>query len=109
FSLIVPARHEEEVLEQTLTRLCQMDHPDFEIVVVVGHDDPVTREVAESVSQLHPDLVLVVEDDSDPKNKPKALNTALPHCTGEVTGVFDAEDDVHPHLLSHIDECLTQT
>src|SRR5947207_195853 len=109
FSLIVPARHEEAVLEHTLTRLCEMDHPDFEIVVVVGDDDPATREAAEAVAALHPEHVIVVEDDGEPKNKPKALNTALPYCTGEVTGVFDAEDDVHPRLLAHIDECLTQT
>src|SRR4051794_33450014 len=71
FSLIVPARHEEAVLEQTLTRLCQMDHPDFDVLVVVGDDDPVTREVADRVAELHPEHVRVVEDDSDPKNKPK--------------------------------------
>ena len=35
-------------------------------------------------------------DDNVPKNKPKALNTALPHCRGDVVGVFDAEDEVHP-------------
>src|SRR5437660_7433238 len=92
FSLIVPARHEEAVLEQTLTRLCQMDHPDFELVVVVGDDDPATRAVAEVVAETHPDCVTVVEDASEQKNKPRALNAGLPHCTGEVGGVFDAED-----------------
>src|SRR5947208_12680261 len=25
---------------------------------------------------------------------PRALNAALPHCNGTITGVFDAEDDV---------------
>ena len=34
-----------------------------------------------------------------PKNKPKALNTALPLCRGDIVGVFDAEDEVHPGLL----------
>jgi cellulose synthase/poly-beta-1,6-N-acetylglucosamine synthase-like glycosyltransferase len=109
FSLIVPARHEEAVLEQTLTRLCEMDHPDFEVVVVTGDDDPATRAVAEEVAERYPDRVHVVEDTSPSKNKPRALNTALPLCTGEITGVFDAEDDVHPRLLAHIDECLMQT
>ena len=47
FSLIVPARHEETVLEATLSRLVMSDHPDFEVLVVVGADDPATREVAE--------------------------------------------------------------
>ncbi|MFA7514154.1 MAG: glycosyltransferase, partial [Mycolicibacterium vanbaalenii] len=38
-------------------------------------------------------------DTNIPKNKPKALNTALPTCRGEIVGVFDAEDEVHPRLL----------
>jgi glycosyltransferase XagB len=47
-----------------------------------------------------------VLDASWPKSKPKALNAALPHCTGTVTGVFDAEDDVHPALLRLVDQCF---
>jgi cellulose synthase/poly-beta-1,6-N-acetylglucosamine synthase-like glycosyltransferase len=109
FSLIVPARHEETVLETTLSRLVTSDHPAFEVVVVVGTDDPATREVAERVADRHPDLVKVVLDTSWPKSKPKALNTALPYCTGTITGVFDAEDDVHPALLERVDQCFRQT
>ena len=46
FSLIVPARHEENVLEVTLLQLARQDYPDFEVIVVVGHDDAGTRRVA---------------------------------------------------------------
>ncbi len=109
FSLIVPARHEESVLETTLSRLVQTEHPAFEVLVVVGTDDPRTREVAERVAAAHPDHVKVVVDHSWPKNKPKALNAALPHCRGEITGVFDAEDDVHPALLRRVDQCFQRT
>jgi cellulose synthase/poly-beta-1,6-N-acetylglucosamine synthase-like glycosyltransferase/4-amino-4-deoxy-L-arabinose transferase-like glycosyltransferase len=109
FSLIVPARHEEAVLEVTLTRLVQSDHPDFEVLVVVGDDDPATREVAERTAALYPELVKVVIDGSRPKNKPKALNAALRYCAGTVTGVFDAEDDVHPALLRRVDQCFQRT
>lgn len=42
FTLLVPARHEEEVLGQTLDRLATQTHPDFEIIAIVGHDDPGT-------------------------------------------------------------------
>jgi cellulose synthase/poly-beta-1,6-N-acetylglucosamine synthase-like glycosyltransferase len=49
----------------------------------------------------------VVTDWNWPKNKPKALNTALPHCRGDIIGIFDAEDEVHPRLLRHIDGLLT--
>jgi glycosyltransferase involved in cell wall biosynthesis len=108
FSLIVPARHEEAVLETTLSRLVRSDHPAFEVLVVVGADDPATREAAERVAGHYPDQVKVVIDASWPKNKPKALNAALPHCTGAITGVFDAEDDVHPGLLRRADQCFQE-
>jgi cellulose synthase/poly-beta-1,6-N-acetylglucosamine synthase-like glycosyltransferase len=109
FSLIVPARHEQAVLEATLSHLVRSDHPDFEVLVVVGSDDPETREAAERVAGRHPDRVKVVIDSSWPKSKPKALNAALPHCSGVITGVFDAEDDVHPALLQRVDQCFQTT
>lgn len=109
FSLIVPARHEEAVLDVTLQRLSKSDHPAFEIIVVVGDDDPATRKVAERLAARRPDRLKVVVDSSCPKSKPKALNTALPHCAGTITGVFDAEDDVHPDLLQRVDQCFQAT
>ena len=109
FSLIVPARHEEAVLEHTLSRLISSDHPDFEVLVVVGHDDPGTRAVAERMANRYPDRIKVVVDPSWPKSKPKALNAALPYCSGMITGVFDAEDDVHPALLRRVDQCFQAT
>jgi cellulose synthase/poly-beta-1,6-N-acetylglucosamine synthase-like glycosyltransferase len=109
FSLIVPARHEEAVLAATLDRLAASDHPAFEVLAVVGDDDPATHQVAVQAAARHPDLVRVLVDTSQPKNKPKALNTALPVCAGTVTAVFDAEDEVHPELLRHVDGRFTDT
>jgi cellulose synthase/poly-beta-1,6-N-acetylglucosamine synthase-like glycosyltransferase len=94
FSLIVPARHETAVLPATLSRLVALDHPSFEVVVVVGHDDIETRVVAELAADAYPGQVKVVVDDNWPKNKPKALNVGLAHCRGNYVGVFDAEDEV---------------
>lgn len=106
FSLIVPARHEEKVLAGTLRRLAAVHHPDVEILAVVGHDDPATEQVARAVAAEHPERIRVVLDTKWPKNKPKALNTALAECHGDITGVFDAEDEVHPDLLAHVERCL---
>lgn len=103
FSLLVPARHEEQVLASTIGKIARLSHPDFEIIVIVGHDDPETEAVARGAADAHPGLVTVVVDDSVPKNKPKALNRALPACRGDVVGVFDAEDDVDPRLLRVVD------
>ena len=109
FSLIIPARHEEAVLETTLSRLISSDYGDYEVLVVVGSDDPGTREVAERMADRHPERIRVIVDASVPKSKPKALNAALPHCRGTITGVFDAEDDVHPALLRRVDQCFQTT
>ncbi len=109
FTLLVPARHEEQVLGHTLDRLAAQTHPDLEILAIVGHDDPGTELVAREAAARHPGLVRVVVDDSVPKNKPKALNRALAEATGDVVGVFDAEDDVHPRLLALVDTRFEQT
>ena len=107
FSLLVPARHEEAVLGDTLDQLAAMGYADVEILAIVGHDDPGTTAVAMAAAGRHPGRVKVVVDHCEPKNKPKALNTALAACTGEVVGVFDAEDEVHPQLLNNVDGRFT--
>jgi glycosyltransferase XagB len=109
FSLVVPARHEQAVLGATLERLAGSHHPHFEVLAVVGDDDPDTAAVAEEAAARHPDQIRVLVDSSQPKNKPKALNTALAACTGTVTAVFDAEDEVHPDLLRHVDARFVDT
>lgn len=104
FSVIVPARHEERVLEPTLRRLLTQTHPDYEVLVVVGHDDPGTAAVAQRVvDDFWPERIRLVTDYHVQKNKPRALNTALRHCTKEIVVPIDAEDDVAPDLLRYAD------
>lgn len=109
FTLLVPGRHEEEVMGQTLDALAAQTHPDVQIIAIVGDDDPGTTAVVRAAAARHPDRIEVVVDDSVPKNKPKALNRALPSAAGSIIGVFDAEDEVHPELLRHIDSRFTET
>lgn len=108
FSLLVPARDEEQVLPTTVARLLESDHPDFEVIIIVGHDDPGTAAVAQRLAASE-ERVRVVVDEHPVKNKPKALNTALPMCRGSVVGVFDAEDEVAPALLRHVDTSFRAT
>lgn len=109
FSLLVPARHEERVLEHTIRRMLESSHTNFEIIIIVGHDDPATTAVANMLAEAEPQRVRVVVDTNVPKNKPKALNTALPYCRGEIVGVFDAEDQIHPDLFMHVDYAFRAT
>lgn len=102
FSLLVPARHEEAVLGASLDALARSNHPLFEILVIVGHDDPGTHAVADAAAARADGKIRVVVDTHEVKNKPKALNTALELCRGQYVGVFDAEDVVHPDLLRRV-------
>jgi len=108
FSLIVPARHEEEVLGATLSQLARQDYPDFEVLVVIGHDDDGTRRVALEAIGDDPRF-RVITDHNEVKNKPKALNTALPECRGDIVAVFDAEDVVASGLLRVVDAAFERT
>lgn len=108
FSLLVPARHEQAVLEQTLTGLAQLRYARYEVIAIVGHDDAETLAVAERVAARFPSVVKLVVD-PDPGSKPGALNAALPHVRGDVVGIFDAEDEVHPDLLTHVDREFRST
>jgi len=103
FSLLLPARHEKDVLGDTIDALARLDHPKYEVIVIIGHDDPQTEFVARAAAARYPRIVRVVMDYHLPKNKPKALNTALRKCRGDIVGVFDAEDEVHPGLLRLIE------
>ncbi|GGK37597.1 hypothetical protein GCM10010124_33000 [Pilimelia terevasa] len=108
FSLLLPARHEEAVLARTVRQLLQSRHQAFELILIVGHDDPATSAVAHELAAEYPQVRVVV-DQHAVKNKPKALNTALPTCTGDIVGVFDAEDQVHADLLTHVDYAFRTT
>jgi cellulose synthase/poly-beta-1,6-N-acetylglucosamine synthase-like glycosyltransferase len=101
-SLLVPARHEVEVLAATLERIADQRYGDFEVIVVVGHDDPDTAAVARECAERLGERFQVVVDSNPVKNKPLALNVGLAAATGDLVGVFDAEDDVHPDLVRHI-------
>ena len=99
FSLIAPARHEETVFGATLDQLAALDHGDYQVLDIVGYDDPGTSAVAEATQRRHAGRMRAMIDDPVPKNKPKALNTALPYCCGDVIGIFDAEDVFQEGLL----------
>jgi hypothetical protein len=107
FSLILPARHEEKVLAQTVASIADLRHPAFEVIVVVGDDDPETHEVASRATASDRRFRVVV-DRHEHKNKPRALNTALGHCRGQIVGVFDAEDQVAAQVLLAVDQSFQE-
>jgi glycosyltransferase XagB len=114
FCVIVPARHEAEVLAETLRQLSKQTHPSVQIVSVMCDDDYDTLRVAYDVAKDDPRITVVqypLEPGVKP-SKPKQLNYVLKHLKDlgySVVGVVDAEDTVHPELLRHIDAAFRDT
>jgi len=104
FSLIVPCREESlEVMEETVRRLLAQDHPDFEVIISLGHDDVATIAAAQIIADRYPHQVRLSINDEDKKSKPVQLNSSLRECTKDVVGIIDAESLTAPGLLRRID------
>ena len=103
FSLIVPARDEAAVIADTLRGLVRQKHPRCQIVVSLCDDDTATIAMATNIVRQHPDRISMVIRHYENPSKAQQLNAALATCTGDVVGVFDAEDDVADTLLLHVE------
>src|SRR5215472_14512223 len=114
FTVMLPARHEEEVIQTTMGRVVGANYPAelIQVLVICSADDTGTiqqaeRKVEELRLQNRRGVDLVVFDDR-PINKPHALNTALRYATKDVVTVFDAEDDVHPDIFNVVNTVMLQ-
>lgn len=104
FSLIVPCRDEsQEVMDETIRRLLAQDHPDFEVIISLGHDDLPTIAAAQNIVNRYPGRVRLSINHEDHKSKPVQLNSSLLECTKDVVGIIDAESLTAPGLLRRID------
>jgi LysM repeat protein len=102
FSLVVVADGERAAdLAALLTQLAGLDYRWLGIVVVVGQDDPAARSTAQEAARRFPGRITVVTDRQHPRNAATSIDSALPACQGELTGVLGATT-VHPELLDRV-------
>ncbi|MDQ6671020.1 MAG: glycosyltransferase [Chloroflexota bacterium] len=105
FTVLLPARHEEMVIQQTIQRVVELDYPPelVQVLVVIEAGDGGTiasvQEKLQSLRGAGTDHVRLITFDDPPVNKPHGLNIGLLHATGDVVTIFDAEDEPHPDIL----------
>ncbi len=92
FSLLVPLKHEDEVIHATLQAIEALEYPKHlvQVIIVVEETDMLTRR---SLSTLTlPDYFqLLLIPELPPYTKGRALLHALPIATGQYLAVYDAE------------------
>jgi cellulose synthase/poly-beta-1,6-N-acetylglucosamine synthase-like glycosyltransferase len=113
FTVMLPARHEEAVIQGTIEKVVNANYPAkmLQVFVICSEDDDGTiGKAQEKIARLRRtgcDVSVVVFNDG-PINKPHGLNTALPHATHDVVTIFDAEDDIHPDIFNVVNTVMVQ-
>ncbi len=112
FTVMLPARHEEDVIQTTIERVVLAHYPLslLEVVVICSADDTGTiAEAQRKVDQLRGagvHVARVVTFNDGPINKPHGLNVGLQNTRNEVVTIFDAEDDIHPDIFNVINTLM---
>ncbi len=114
FTIMLPARHEEEVIQTTIERVVGANYPLslLECIVICSVDDPGTIEEAQKkVDMLRAagiEAARVVSFNDRPINKPHGLNVGLRSTRNEIVTIFDAEDDIHPDIFNIVNTIMLQ-
>ncbi|HEX6471514.1 MAG TPA: glycosyltransferase [Streptosporangiaceae bacterium] len=112
FTVMLPARHEEDVIQTTIDRVVHASYPRelLQVLVICSADDVGTiGKAREKIAALRKEGVTNVETvvfDDGPINKPHGLNSALPQADRDVVTIFDAEDDIHPEIFSLVNTVM---
>jgi glycosyltransferase XagB len=112
FTVMLPCRHEEDVIQTTIERVVRANYPAKLIQVLVicsADDDGTIAKAEEKIAKLrgvgYSNVWVIVFNDG-PINKPHGLNAALPHAAHDVVTIFDAEDDIHPDIFNVVNTVM---
>ncbi len=109
FTVLLPARHEEAVIRETIMRIAAANYPPelLEIAVICHADDLGTIAVAErAIAEIESPWVHLETFCEGPITKPHGLNVGLQRTCNDVVTVFDAEDDVQPEIFNVINTVM---
>jgi len=114
FTILLPARHEEAVIQDTIQRVVDLHYPRelVQVLVVIEAGDSGTiAKVNEKLAALHREgvnHVRLITFADPPINKPHGLNVGLRESTGDVVTIFDAEDEPHHDILQVVNTVMTE-
>ncbi|MBI4460381.1 MAG: glycosyltransferase [Acidobacteria bacterium] len=101
-SILVPARNEAEILQETLSAFLSQDHSDYEVILVDDASTDGTAKVAEQCAKQFPGRLRVLRVESLPSDwvgKTHALHQAFQVASGEWVLATDADILFHPSAL----------
>ena len=112
FTILLPARHEEAVIQDTIQRMVDLNYPRdmVQVLVVIDAGDIGTisavREKLAALNRQGINNVRLLTFADLPISKPHGLNVGLREATGDVVTIFDAEDEPHPVILHLVNSVM---
>lgn len=102
-TILVPLYKEKAIAAHLLARMQLIDYPrdKLELCLVMEADDDTTRTALEETA-LPAWVRPIMVPKGTLKTKPRALNYALDFATGDIVGVYDAEDAPAPDQLRKV-------
>ena len=99
-SILIPLYREKNIAAQLIANLEKLNYPrsHLEILLILERHDTQTQSCLEAL-KLPKWIHVINAARGTIKTKPRALNYALPFCSGEIIGVLDAEDAPDPDQL----------
>lgn len=109
FTVLLPARHEEAVIYQTIHKVWAASYPHdlLEVVVICHMDDFGTiAEARRAIAEIGSPHIWVEIFADGPINKPHGLNIGLRRTRNQVVTIFDAEDDIDAQIFNVINTVM---
>ncbi len=111
FTALLPARHEELVVADTIKALDRLNYPDHlkELLILCRSDDFKTiAKAQECIDKLGKGNIRLITFNEGPINKPHALNIGIREAKNPVIAIFDAEDEPHPDIYNLINTIMVK-
>jgi len=100
FSILVPAHNEEQQIEDTLSRLLELDYPDYEIIAIDDGSTDGTDRVIHTMAEKHEKIRAMYLRENH--GKAAALNAACAAIKGEYILTLDADTLLDSQALKWI-------
>ncbi|MFA5950755.1 MAG: glycosyltransferase [Hyphomicrobium sp.] len=101
YTILVPLYREAAVVPDLMNALARIDYPagKLEIFLIVEAGDRDTKRAVMAGIRARQSAYLLTVPKGSPRTKPRALNFALSHASGDFVVVYDAEDQPEPSQL----------
>ncbi len=103
YTLLVPLFHEAAIVPRLMEALERLSYPRerLQILLLLEEEDQETRIALHSLA-LGAHVTLVIAPKGEPQTKPRALNIGLGLARGDLTTIYDAEDNPDPQQLRQV-------